>query len=127
MSYLLFLDDIRHPSDVLWEYFPRNLPFRIARNYQEFAQMVMQHGVPQFVCFDHDLADDHYAAMLQEVAGHAANYGAVPSGYDCAKWLVEYCHQNSVKFPDYVVHSMNPVGRERIIAYINNAKKHLPI
>ena len=88
---------------------------------------IMISGMPAFVCFDHDLADQHYAAMIAEAEGRPADYGPEKTGYDCAKWLVDFCEDNKRKFPRYVVHSMNPIGKERIISYIENAKKHLDI
>jgi len=128
MSYLLFLDDVRHPDDVVWEKFPRDLVTFIIRDYDTFVQQVTISGLPAFVCFDHDLSDEHYAAMLAESEGKdSVDYGDEKTGLDAAKWLVEYCHQNGRKFPRYVVHSMNPAGKQRIAGYIENAKQHLGI
>ena len=89
----------------------------VVRNFEEFASSIVERGMPSFVSFDHDLADEHYVAMLKE----SVNYGSEKTGYDCAKRLVEYCHDNNLPFPPYVVHSMNPVGKERIEKYIVNA------
>ena len=127
MSYLLFLDDVRMPDQVTWESFPRDELTYILRNYDQFIKHISLHGVPEFVCFDHDLADEHYAAMLAESEGHDAAYGDEKTGYDRAKWLVDYCADHGKKFPKYIVHSMNPAGKDRIIGYIENAKKHLGI
>ena len=127
MSYLLFLDDVRHPDDVTWEKFPRDLVTFIIKDFDTFVKQVMISGMPAFVCFDHDLGDQHYAAMLDEAEGRPADYGLEKTGYDCAKWLVDFCEDNKRKFPRYVVHSKNLIGKERIIAYIENAKKHLDI
>jgi hypothetical protein len=127
VSYLLFLDDVRHPDQVTWERFPRDLVTFILRDYDSFVAQIKLSGIPAFVCFDHDLADQHYEAMLAESEGRQIDYGNEKTGFDAAKWLVEYCHQNGRKFPKYVVHSMNPAGKERIISYIENARKHLEI
>ena len=128
MSYYLFLDDLRNPSDVSWVQIPRDRIYDIVRSYEEFVSCVNRIGLPDFVTFDHDLADEHYVAMLAECEGKKdVYYGVEKSGYDCAKWLVDYCVDNGAKFPDYMVHSMNPIGRERIDAYIANARKHLNI
>jgi len=43
------------------------------------------------------------------------------------EWLVDYCAEKGRKFPKYIVHSMNPAGKDRIIGYIENAKNHLNI
>ena len=47
------------------------------------------------------------------------------TGFDCAKWLVDWCLENSLKLPDFVVHSANPIGKQNIQSYLYNAKKHL--
>ena len=128
---ILFLDDERMPSQVTWVDFPRDHIPTIVRNYMEFVEHITMNGIPDFVCFDHDLAAEHYVAMHKEVYGGldalSANYGSEKTGYDCAKWLVQYCDENNIKFPDFVVHSMNPIGKERIEQYISEAKKHLGI
>jgi hypothetical protein len=144
MSYTLFLDDERSPNQVTWAEFPRN-QLVVVRNYDQFVAHVTEHGLPGFVCFDHDLADQHYAAMLKETAADKQftfwmpgddessglnitfDYGSEKTGYDCAKWLVDYCADRNLKFPQFVIHSMNPVGKERIDKYIANAKVHLNI
>lgn len=127
MAYLLFLDDVRMPDHVTWAQFPRDELTYILRDYNQFVGHITLHGVPGFVCFDHDLADEHYVAMLAESNGEQADYGTEKTGYDCAKWLVDYCADHGKKFPEYVVHSLNPAGKANIIAYVENAKKHLDI
>lgn len=148
MGYNLFLDDERKPGDVRWTVLP-NVTWEIVRNYDEFVKTITSFGVPDFVAFDHDLADAHYVAMLKEVEATKKDekftfwmesedveypglnltfdYGPEKTGYDCAKWLVDFCCDRGVKFPKYVVHSLNPVGAERIRHYIENAKKHLAL
>jgi hypothetical protein len=128
MSYVLFLDDERLPDHVTWAQFPRyDLTF-IVRNYTQFVDQIKLHGVPKFVCFDHDLADTHYAIQENDTdASTEVDYGTEKTGYDCAKWLVDYCAERNVPFPKYVIHSMNPAGKARIQGYIDNAKKHLGI
>lgn len=147
MTYCLFLDDERNLSDVTWAAVPSkiNNDWKTVRNFEEFTICIASYGLPKFVAFDHDLADEHYVAMLKEVEANndkkfifwseddmggmniTVNYGSEKTGYDCAKWLVDYCADNGYKFPDYVVHSMNPIGKQRINSYIENAKKHLAV
>lgn len=134
MTYVLFIDDERNPDDVTWVQFPRDETTFVVRSYDAFVEHVTKCGMPDFVCFDHDLADEHYVAMLKENSDNPVNllntivdYGVEKTGYDCAKWLVDHCADNNYKFPDFVVHSMNPIGRDRIIKYVANAKKHLDI
>ena len=42
------------------------------------------------------------------------------TGYDCVKWLCNYCQDNNIKFPKYYIHSMNDVGALNMLSYINN-------
>ena len=124
-KYYLFLDDVRHPNQVTWVKIPQK-PYVLVRNYQDFVELVTLKGVPEFVTYDHDLSDAHYGHGLR---GDDIPYDqyAERTGYDCAKWLVDYCAEKKKKFPPYIVHSMNPAGKERIAGYIENAKKHLGI
>jgi hypothetical protein len=46
------------------------------------------------------------------------------SGYDCAKWLVEYCMDNDLDLPNWIVQSANPVGKDNINGLLNNYLKH---
>lgn len=146
MSYYLFLDDERKPGDVTWVTLPSAV-YQVVRSYGEFVAHIEAHGIPAYVTFDHDLADAHYTAMLKEAQieqdtkfkfwmpgddeysglNITVDYGPEKTGYDCAKWLADYCADNGHKFPNYAVHSMNPVGSARIKNYIENAKKHLGI
>lgn len=112
---VLFLDDIRYPDSFLnfdnspTEYLlskARNInkddsiSLFIARNYDEFVSHISSFGLPDFISFDHDL-------------------GEKKDGYDCAKWLVQYCMNKDCDIPDYIVHSMNPVGKENIEKYLD--------
>lgn len=121
IQHALFLDDERNPNQVTWVSFPAPYyKFDIVRNYLEFVIHVRSLGVPDFVSFDHDLADVHYEAMLRG----SSDYGEEKTGYDCAKWLVHYCLEQGHVFPAFTVHSMNPVGKENIEKYIENASKN---
>lgn len=119
MSYKLFLDDVRFPRNCIY-YMESKLgditiykeKFVIARSYYEFIQNLEEKGAPEFISFDHDL-------------GYNEDTNEEKTGYDCAKYLVDYCLKNNIKVPDYVVHSMNPVGERNIIEYIENYKKNI--
>lgn len=91
----LYLDDLRPIPD----------GYIGVRSYREFVDWITFHGLPAYISFDHDL-------------------GLAESGYDCAKWLVEYCLDHEVSLPDFDVHSQNPVGKENIIALLNNFIKY---
>ena len=64
MEYYLFLDDIRQPEQV-YKYTGVTLfifmEWVVVRNFEEFKKHIEKNGLPQFVSFDHDLADSHYA------------------------------------------------------------------
>ena len=137
--YHLFLDDERRPGDVTWVRLPFSV-YEVVRNYDEFVNIITNHGIPKFVSFDHDLAYEHYEVMLKEVNASkytafvpdeegglnlTFDYGKEKTGYDCAKFLVDQCINLGVRFPEYEVHSMNPVGSKRIRDYIEWSKSKI--
>ena len=87
----LYLDDLR----------PTPEGFDRVYSYEEFVDYLERKGLPDFISFDHDLGEDL-------------------SGYDCAKYLVEYCLVHQLPLPDYQVHSQNPVGKENIERLLEN-------
>jgi len=90
----LYLDDLR----------PTPSGFERVYDYEEFTEFISQNGLPDFISFDHDL-------------------GLGKTGYDCAKWLVEFCLDKNLILPEFQVHSQNPVGKENIETLLNNFKK----
>lgn len=111
----------------------------IVRNYDQFVEVITEFGLPDFISFDHDLADFHYGVMMKEMDHYNAqnegkggplnltfDYGPERTGFDCAKWLVNYCMDEKLAFPDYAVHSMNPIGSKRIIDYVEDFKRNVP-
>ncbi len=104
--YKIFLDDVRMPVGDDWH---------IVRNYDEFVHAIKTYGIPKYISFDHDLAFEHYADMQSQEK----------TGYDCAKFLVDFCMDRKLQLPDYGVHSMNPVGKANILHLLKNAEKYL--
>ena len=110
----LFLDDIRDPHNVkaalhrgVWEKFPELLAWDIVRSYDEFVAYIQKNGLPIRIAFDHDLSYEDqnktdYSTFKEK------------TGYDCAKWLTEYCMDHDLPLPDFYIHSFNPVGRMNI-------------
>ena len=45
------------------------------------------------------------------------------TGYDCALWLVEHCLNTKEPLPEYLCHSMNPVGKTKILGILDNYTK----
>jgi len=101
----LWLDDIRIPPS----HYHDSGEWRIAKSYNEAVFAVFKYGFPQEVSLDHDLGGG----------------SDVKTGYDFAKWLIEYDHETGKMPKDfrYHCHSANPVGRKNILelleAYIN--------
>jgi hypothetical protein len=121
-SKYLFLDDVRDPIHAFG--YTNYGPFvtkqwDIVRNYDQFVDYIKSNGLPYFIAFDHDLNEIHYSDFWNENSEYTEK-----TGFDCAKFLVEYCIENNLKLPEFYVHSMNPVGKDNIINYLNNYKKH---
>lgn len=128
MKKFLFLDDIRTPLDCFYMKNPDlyDRKWDIVRNYDEFVNYILTEGVPDFISFDHDLSDEHYSPEMyksMETYNELYNGFKEKTGYDCAKWLCNYCAENSIPLPEFEVHSMNPVGRENIKNYLNSYLK----
>ena len=103
---LLWLDDARDPFDteIDWLVFSpigRNVEVKWVKDYDEFVNYINEFGIPNGICFDHDLGDGK-------------------TGYDCVNWLIEYCMDNNCDFPPTGFQSANPVGRENMMKKIEN-------
>ena len=115
MSYHLFLDDERKPKDVTWVELPLH-QWMIARNYQQFVEMIERMGLPTTISFDHDLSEQSYEFVREAIATGKVPYDKIKekTGFHCAKWLIEYCLDKNLELPYYYIHTMNPVGAENI-------------
>lgn len=134
MKTLLWLDDIRNPFTDNWlrDYAPQfsNGEGKVVwvKNYDEFINYIIFNGIPDMISFDHDLGED---VAKKRVSNGMSKRQArslkreTKSGYDCTKWLVDYCLDNGVSIPHFGVHSANPVGAENIRGLLNNAIKHM--
>lgn len=119
-TYNLFLDDIRYPIHVKqalhngkWELFPSDFEWVIVRSFSQFVETIIGEGLPSLISFDHDLSYEDtnkqdYSEFVQK------------TGYDCAKWLANYCLINNLQIPDFYVHSANPMGRMSIFNFLKN-------
>jgi hypothetical protein len=130
---LLWLDDLRNPHEGKWieEFAPDYLnsgSIIWVLNYEEFIEWIRKNGLPEMICFDHDLGED-VAIKLVSKGFNKKKAREVKklakSGYDCAKWLVDYCIDHDLQIPDWNIQSANPVGKENINGLLINAKKHL--
>jgi hypothetical protein len=132
-SYNLFLDDDenRIPHKLSWIELPL-VEWTIVRSYDEFVATIKRDGLPKIVSFDHDLADEHY---MEYQRAHSPNLigerkiqyedFTEKTGYDCAKWLGNYCIDNGLQLPLYYIHTLNPIGRQNIFSALENARKYL--
>ncbi len=89
------------------EYNPKVDEIVWLKEYPEFVDYIREFGLPDEIFFDHDLGDDELG-----------------TGYDAAKWLVNYCMDRDLNLPLWSVQSANPVGRQNINGILNNYKNH---
>lgn len=101
---ILFLDDERNPEDVTWLLLPKNQPFIIARNREDFETALVSFTYTE-IFLDHDLADKDF------------------TGYDAVKILVDLLFDGffGKNIPNVVVHSQNPIGASNIRCLWTNA------
>lgn len=131
MKTLLWLDDTRDPYAGTWteDYSPLIYPYTLVwvKSYKEFISYVKENGLPDAICFDHDLGD--VVEQLARSNGKSKKDARTlkqkeKTGHDCAKWLVDYCLDNKQKLPLWNVQSANPVGKENINMLLLAFKKH---
>ena len=107
---LLWLDDLRTPDNFHLDRFSPidcdldELDVTWVKTEEEFKSYIQDKGLPVGICFDHDL-------------------GPGGSGYECAKFLVEYCLTHNLYTPLYEIQSMNPVGKRAIDCLLSNYHK----
>lgn len=122
MKTLLWLDDYRDPMEGQWLVFSpiKESAYEVhwVKSYNEFVGWIQGNGLPTAICFDHDLADEH-KIDLDEYEGERMIY-TEKTGYDCAKWLVNYCLDNKKDLPLYNIQSGNPVGKKNIDELLKN-------
>ena len=90
----IWLDDFRAPN--IPDQYNENVAW--VRDYDTFVTTVKVFKSDISRCmvhFDHDL-------------------GEGKNGYDCAKFLIDWCLENDYAAPDYDIQSSNPVGRKNI-------------
>jgi len=108
MTYNLFIDDERWPSDATWaEWYGVRDEWTVARSWGEVRELIDTLGVPVFISFDHDLGDE--AVYL--------------NGYEIAQQIVEHDMDGKWEIPanfEFAVHSQNPIGKQNIEALLRN-------
>lgn len=114
---ILWLDDFRNPYEWI-PYIKMTYPRMVkephvviwVKSYNEFVEYITNYGLPDAIGFDHDLADESPNEK---------------TGYDAAKFLVEYCLENNADLPEFESQSTNPAGRENILNLLNNFKRYV--
>ena len=114
---ILWLDDYRNPKNWI-DYIKNVFPTIVKEKYEivwltsydESVKYINYYGLPDAIGFDHDLADEGPNEK---------------TGYDAAKFLVDYCLDNNEDLPEFVSQSDNPAGRENILRLLNNFKKYV--
>lgn len=104
---VIWIDDIRDPLkylinddiDIIW-----------CKSYDEFIKTLNEVKSIYSVYFDHDLGDIN-------------NPEGEKTGYDCAKYLIDFCIDNNIKLPKFYSQSDNGPGRENIIKLLENYKR----
>lgn len=119
MVYYLFLDDLRYPHTTTHVSLPMH-SYTVVRSYKEFCDIITLRGLPKYVTFDHDLSDTHYQHIDGDIPYEQFTE---KTGYDCAKWLVDYCVERDLPLPDYHCHSMNPVGKINILSILDSYRR----
>lgn len=134
----LYLDDFRipqHSYNYTYDLIYLQKDWVIVRDYSEFVRFLTiaahkEETWPEVISFDHDLHDEHYTPQEhwddyeKSKAWQDAQVYTEKTGLECAKWLVELCMDKGLKLPKYLCHSQNPVGKDNILGYLDNYKKH---
>jgi len=113
----LYLDDVRTPTNEDW---------LVVRNYNEFVNVVKEHGLENFevISLDHDLGDESMIEYYSNVRyNYTLDYNNIvneKTGYDCCKFLVNESIEKNIPLPQIYVHSANPIGSGNMMGYINN-------
>ncbi len=131
----IFLDDIRNPIFRNLTYLPKSLinfyeknEWIIVRNYDEFVNYITQNGLPDLISFDVDLQDIHYDIGRKnnfnkfDIADYEKE-GVEKTGVHCAQYVIDYCLDNNVFLPEYLIHSQNPAGSLEIKSKMERFKK----
>ena len=144
MSYNLFLDDNRNPSDAIllvgeykYKYSKKpiiidphpvklldvtkntNADWKICRYYESFIKTINELGMPAVISFDHDLHHEHIKHYFEHTVPTNGeilyNTFKNKTGVECAQFIIDFIKNHpGVKKPDFYVHSANQYGRENI-------------
>lgn len=101
---VLWLDDLRQPLDprIAW-----------VKSYRTFVQYLAMNPMPELICFDHDLALEHYP-ITQGYPEPGIPYERFKekTGLECARHVIE----NSLPLKYWSIHTQNEAGRQNLEA-----------
>ncbi len=99
----IFLDDERQVDFINPKLNTKKYQWVIIRNYFDFVDYVDKNLEKiSLISFDHDIDSFDDA-------------GTEWTGRDAAKYLQKKCQDNNLNFPDFMVHSMNNIGKQNIL------------
>lgn len=123
--WILMLDDLR---DFKMVKIPEAYVFCervLVKTYAEFTKIINERGLPSAVFLDHDLGPLSLKECLR-AKGSGFNYFNLKdekTGFDAARFLINYCKDNKKKLPKYHCHSMNHIGCKNILDLLNKHKE----
>lgn len=107
----ILLDDERQVDFIKVKVNTNNYEWIVIRNYFEFVNYIDEnYNNIALVAFDHDIDSFDESGMEW-------------TGRDAARYLIDKCQDpdnTGLNFPDFLVHSMNNIGRQNIIADIKH-------
>jgi hypothetical protein len=133
MKTLLWLDDTRDCFDLEanWLVFS---PFELlegdeviwVKSYSEFRDYLENWGVPDGVCFDHDLHFKHYGILQEDWKNYYEKERDFEefTGYEAALFLTAYCLDHQTPLPQWNCQSANIIGKENINSVLNSFLKY---
>lgn len=115
-------------NETYFAYTSKDFILHWVKTYDEFVSWINTNGLPDIFAFDHDLNPEDYELYHKHKGYKDSDIDYTEyqfkTGYDCAKFLVDYCIDNNKKLTSQVYsHSMNPKGRDNILGLLNNFKR----
>ena len=110
---ILFLDDMEDRHELFRQRMfdlGKNVSIKSVWNYDEFVEANKIDGY-DYMFLDHDLSHDAIMCDPDNIEEK--------TGTDVANWIVENIEPMHVA--EIIVHSLNPVGRERMVNILNDA------
>lgn len=104
----VFLDDEREIGFIKPKLDVNKYDWIVIRNYFDFTDYIDKNlEIISLISFDHDI--DSFDEDDFEWTGR-----------DAARYVQYKCQDNQLNFPDFLVHSMNNIGRQNILNDIKN-------